>query len=179
MSSPGAPSLAGFKAFIRNAMVINTTVLPDNSIYIPWAYQISLRWVNSNLQAVVTFSPLGTSGGGPDGIDPTYPTLYTLAVYNLAGDNLVNYAQDLPGALPVEGGDLPYFANLRATLKIDSFVGGVVSGSSDEGTSVSLAVPKELAEGLTFANLQQMKTPWGRAYLGIAQSFGPSIWGVN
>lgn len=177
MSAPGAPTLAGFTSFIRNVMGINSTVLPDNAIYIPWAYQVSLRWVNTNLQAVRAWGPIGATP--PDGIDPTYPSLYALAVYNLAGDNLVNYAQDVVPNVPVDGGDLPYFANLRAGLKIDSFVGGVVSGTSDEGTSVSLAVPKEIAEGLTFANLQQMKTPWGRAYLGIAQSFGPSIWGVS
>lgn len=179
MSAPGAPSFNGFIEFIRNTMGIDSTVLPDNSVYIPWAYQVSLRWVNTNLQAVIACGPIGVGRGGPDGIDPTYPSLYTLAVYNLAGDNLVNYAQDIVPNVPVAGGDLPYFANLRAGLKIDSFTAGAVSGTSDEGTSVSIAVPKEIAEGLTFANLQQMKTPWGRAYLGIAQSFGPSIWGVS
>lgn len=177
MSRLGAPTLAGYTSFIRNVMAIDSTVLPDNSVYIPWSYQVSLRWVNTNLQVVFAFGPFGATP--PDGIDPNYPSLYALAVYNLAGDNLVNYAQDVTPLVPVAGSDLPYFVNLRAGLKIDSFTAGAVSGTSDEGTSVSIAVPKEIAEGLTFANLQQMKTPWGRAYLGIAQSFGPSIWGVS
>jgi hypothetical protein len=171
--SVSGPTFSGYLNFIRTVMAISTAVLPDNSIYIPWSYQMALRWVNTNLQQVQSqsFAP-------PDGLDPTYPSLYAVAVYNLAGDRLVNYAQDVLNAPPVQGGTLPYFANLRATYKLNAFVAGAVNSTSDEGTSVSLTVPESLGQ-LTFDNLQRMKTPWGREYLGIAQSLGPSAWGLT
>lgn len=161
-----APTLSGYTSFIRNVMRIGTDVLPDNSPYIEASYQAALDWV----APVLALIPSGSA---------TQPSLYARAVYNLAGDRMVNYAQDAPDAPPVSGSDLPYFANIRATMKLDAFVGGVVSSTSDEGTSVSLAVPDEIAKGMTFDNLQRMKTPWGREYLGIIQSLGPSVWGVT
>jgi len=56
-------------------------------------------------------------------------------------------------------------------------VSGVVSASSDESTSQTLATPEQYT-GYTLANLQQTKTPWGRAYLGIAADWGP-VWGLS
>lgn len=160
------PTLSGYTTFIRNVMAIPIDVLPDDAPVVGDSFQAALDWVNPNLALV----PSGS---------PSFPTIYARAVYNLAGDRLVNYAQDAPGAPNVEGAELPYFANLRATMKLGAFVAGAVSGTSDEGTSVSIAVPTAIAEGMTFDNLQNMKTPWGRTYLGIAQSFGPSVWGLT
>ena len=37
----------------------------------------------------------------------------------------------------------------------------------------------ESMKGLTLANLQNLKTPWGRMYLSIAQLAGPTIWGLS
>lgn len=158
------PTLAGYILFIRGVMGINTTVLPDASPAIEFSYVVAQDWASRQLRRVRSSSPL-------------FPSLYALAVYNLAGDRLVNYAADVDNT-PVEGGDLPYFANLRATYKLNAFVGGVVNSTSDEGTSVGLTVPEAMS-GLTFDNLQRMKTPWGREYLGIAQSLGPSVWGLS
>jgi hypothetical protein len=28
-------------------------------------------------------------------------------------------------------------------------------------------------------NLQNLKTPYGRAYLAFAQDYGPSVWGIS
>jgi hypothetical protein len=36
----------------------------------------------------------------------------------------------------------------------------------------------EVMNNLTFADLQTLKTPWGRIYLGIAQDVG-TLWGVT
>ena len=40
-----------------------------------------------------------------------------------------------------------------------------------------MTVPKAFDE-LTIGNLQNLKTPWGRVYLGIAQSYG-TLWGLS
>jgi hypothetical protein len=161
------PTLAGFLTFIRNVMGITTTVLPDDSPVIQWCYQIALDYVNQGL----------CIGGSSS---PAYPTIYAQAVYNFAGDRLISFAQDQPDADPVNGSDppMPFFQFSRKQFDINGFVAGVVQSVGDEGTSTSLVVP-EAMKGLTFANLQTMKTPWGRAYLAIAQSMGPTVIGIT
>jgi hypothetical protein len=149
------PTLAGFIDFIRGVMGIDPLLLPDNSPAIEWAYANSLMIVNPTLGLVGVKSPIET-------------TLYIEAVYNLGGDNIINYAPDQPGRT--------YFAELRRSMNITSFAAGVVQSASDSGTSDSLAVPEAL-KNLTISQLQNMKTPWGRRYLAIAQTYG-TMWGV-
>jgi len=150
------PTLAGFIAFIANVMAIPTGALPTNSPIIPVAYNIALEFVNSALAAVPAIASV--------------PSVYALAVYNLAGDRLVRFAPDIPPQT--------YFAELRKSLNLSSFVGGVISSTSDNSTSETLVVPDAM-KGLTFADLATLQTPWGRAYLGIAQGFGPTTWGIS
>lgn len=160
------PTLAGFIAFVRAAMGISISILPDDSVWLVYAFNVAMALVNQSL-AVVGVNPANGT------------TIYTLAVYNLAASNLLNYAQDLPGAPIVPGSDpaAPFFAYTRAKWNMTSFVSGVVSSTSDEGTSMSLVVPKQLEE-LTIANLQQLKDPWGRQYLAFAQDYG-TLWGLS
>lgn len=113
------------------------------------AYDVAVALVNRALQVVP--SPLRS------------PSIYALCVYNLAGDNLVNYAQDRPNQT--------YFADLRKSFNILGFVGGVVQSTGDEATNESMVVP-DAFKLFTMANLQQLKTPWGRQYLSFAQSYG-------
>ena len=157
MSVPLRPNIAEFWGFIRNVMRITQAQLPDDSPYPGWAYNISLMLVNRALMVVP--SP-----------DPAYPGLYALAVYNLAADRLVNFAQDQDGQT--------IFADFRNTLGLDAFVSGVVSSTGDEGTSMSLTVPQQF-ERFTVFDLQTLKTPWGRTYIGFAQMAGPNVWGLN
>jgi hypothetical protein len=160
------PTLAGFLNFIRTGMGIDSTVLPDNSVWITYAFNVAMAIVNQALGAV--------------GVDPVSgTTIYTLAVYNLAASNLLNFAQDLPGAANVQGSDppQPFFAYTRSKWNMTSFVSGVVQSTSDEGTSMSVVVPKAL-EDLTIANLQQLKDPYGRQYLAFAQDYG-TLWGLS
>lgn len=157
-----APTLAGFIAFVRNGMGISTTVLPDNSVWLTYAYCVALEIVNT---AILEASP----------------RLYLLAVYNLAGSNLLNYAQDLPGAAfypPNSKSELPFFAYTRKELNLLGFVSGVIQAAADESTSESMIVPEAFKE-FTLANLQQLKDAYGRAYLSIAQSYGPAAWGLT
>jgi hypothetical protein len=160
------PTLAGFTTFIRDVMDIGTEELPDGLPVIGMALAVAMSIVNRSLCIVC----LPTNDADGVQIIPQQETIYTLAVYNLAGDNLVNYAQDQPGRV--------FFKGLRTKLNLHGFVSGVISASSDEGTSQTLVVQKA-AEQFTLANMQQLKTPWGRQYLALAQSYGPTTWGIS
>lgn len=153
-----SPTPAGFLAFIRSVMGITTAVLPDSADVIQWCYQIALDYVNQVLCVIPSSSTV-------------YPGPYAQAVYFFAGDRLINFARDLPGAPSYMHSDppLPYFEFMRKALGINSFVGGVISASNDDTTGQSMVVPKQM-EDLTFMDLQLLKTPYGRQYLGIASS---------
>ena len=96
--------------------------------------------------------------------------IYTLAVYNLATDRLINYAIDLPGQ--------NYFASLRKEWNLTAPIAGVATSGSDQSTSSAWLNPEQL-KTLTLANLQQMRTPYGLQYLGFAQSYGQTLWGLT
>jgi hypothetical protein len=151
------PTLAGFQAFITGVMGINALYLPSNSPAIGWAFSMAMMIVNPDLALVATPSNA-----------PVQTSMYTQAVYNLAADNLINYAQDQTGRT--------YFADLRTAYGINNFAAGVVSAASDQGTSSSMVVPDNL-HNLTLSQLQNLKTPWGRQYLAFAQTAG-TMWGV-
>lgn len=166
MTTTVQPTLADFILFIRNSMRIPAEVLPTESPWINWMYQEALLIVNRQLATVTA----------PRGVW----TIYSRAVYNLGGHLMIVNAPDVEDAPDVVGSDppLPYFANARKTWNINGFTAGAVQSSSDESTSVTLVVPKAF-ENLTFADLELMTTPWGRAYLAIAQKAGHSIWGLT
>jgi hypothetical protein len=151
------PTYSGFLSWVRNVMGVPTQALADDSPTLTWALNVATLVVNKGL--IVT-------------------GMYALACYNLGGDNLVNFAQDV-GSPPFNypGTKTPYWAYLRRKFNTLGFVSGVVSASSDESTSQTLATPEQYT-GYTLANLQQTKTPWGRAYLGIAADWGP-VWGLS
>ncbi len=161
MSFP-QPTLAGFIDFIRNVMQINSTVLPDASPTIPFALSVSLATVNTALCG---------AGYTPGVVGVPAVSIYTFAVYNLAGDRVVNYAPDNGSLSPP---DNTYFANLRDTLKINAFISGVIQSAGDESTNESMIVQKA-AENFTLGDLQNLKTPWGRTYLALAQDYGEII----
>lgn len=154
------PTRVGFLAFIRTRMGIPTDVLPDNSDYIDVSFDLSLEVTNRGVQCLS-------------------PKLYTEAVYNLGGSTLLNVAQDLPNAQAVPGSEPPlaYFAFARKQFNMNGFVSGVIQSAGDEGTNESMVV-QEAAKNFTLANLQQLKDPYGRAYLAIVQSYG-DIWGLS
>lgn len=71
-----------------------------------------------------------------------------------------------------------YFANARKQLKLNSFFPGVVASANDVSTGVGLQLPGFM-QNLTLEDLQLLKTPYGRAYLAIAQKYGPNAWGLT
>lgn len=139
-----------YLAFIRTQMELTTAQLPDNSPSIALSYNIAVEIVYSVMQCVSQL-------------------IYDQCVYNLAADTLVNIAQDQSGQT--------VFTDLRKTFALNTFIGGVISSSADVSTSESMTTP-DFVKTLTMANLQQMKTPWGRQYLMYAQSSGP-LWGLS
>lgn len=153
------PTFAGFVSFVREQMGISPSALPDGSQYFFWAWHQSVALVNHKIRIV--------------------PVMYLRAVYCLGGDILVNIAQDPPGAPDVQGSKppMPFFAYTRKTLNLNSFVTGVITSTSDQGSSESMEVPTQV-QTFTLADLQNLKTPWGREYIGIAQSVGTD-WGLS
>ncbi|MGB8665419.1 MAG: hypothetical protein WCD24_11785 [Serratia inhibens] len=93
------------------------------------------------------------------------PVLYSQAVYNLAASFLINFG---PEAV---------FGELRKTLGTNNFTAGVISASADESTSQNREVSDAL-KNLSLADLQQLKDPYGRWYLAIAQQYG-DLWGLS
>lgn len=179
----GPPTQANFTTyFLRGVMGIPSSVIPDDSPAITVAFNIALEITNTDLAfAGACFSPFGPTPPNP-------APVYTLAVYNLAGDRLVNFAPDpvppvfYPGSPPytsdANGNEIPYMAYLRQQYHLAEFTPGVVTSTSDEGTSGSLLNP-EVLKTLSIADLQTIKTPWGRQYLAFSQSYGYGPWGLS
>ena len=95
---------------------------------------------------------------------------YLLAAYNLGMHQLLKIATDIPGQT--------FFSGAREQYKLLSFTGGVISSASDQNTASTIAVP-DLLKDLNLSNLDLLKTPWGREYLGYAMNFGPYVVGMS
>lgn len=162
VTGPGAPTLGGFQAFITNVMGVPPVAYNAADPVIGYSFDFALDWVTQELALV--------------GSQPSAYTMYARAVYNLAADTLINWSQD-PTDAPAFKDELPYWAWLRKQYGVLNFTAGVVQATSDESTSTTLLVP-EAFKNLTIANLGNLKTPYGRAYLGIAQSLG-TLWGLS
>lgn len=139
-------SLSGFIGFVRSDMGITAEQVPDDSQSLSLAYGGAVEWVNRDIAIVM-------------------PSLYAVAVYNLAASFLINYG--------IEN----VFSALREKLNLNNFVAGVISASSDNSTSSQRLVP-DFFKDLSLADLQMLQDPWGRRYLMIAQQFG-SLWGLS
>lgn len=144
------PTFEGFKSFVYGVMGVPVAALPDNSPSLVVAYAVALETVNCSFAAVA-------------------PYVYELMVYNFGGDFLVNFAPDQPNST--------YFKDLRASLGLNSFVAGVIESSHDETTGQSILVP-DIFKEMNLSEVQLLKTPWGRAYLGWAQKYG-QLWGLS
>lgn len=150
-----AANLNDFIYFIQNIAVVPPTALPAASSLstdpnINTAFNVAMDTVDCL-------------------INQHSPTYYNLAVYNFAMDYLINWMPDQPCQT--------FFTDLRTKWNITGFVGGVVSSTSDNGSSVSVEVPPMLKD-LSMFDLQLLKTPFGRAYMSIAGKFG-DVWGLT
>lgn len=144
------PNQTDFTTFLYGVAQIPPQCLPMDSTAITYAFDVAVSIVDPRTACLPG-------------------NLYVLAIYNLGTDNVINYAIDQPNQT--------YFQDLRTSFNINLFVPGVVSSSSDSGTATSRNNP-EFMKMFTLANLQNLKTPYGRAYLAIAQSQG-TLWGAS
>jgi hypothetical protein len=162
------PTLGEFQTWVYSVMGIPVSVLPNNSVYFTYAFDVACMIVNQQLNCI-SYTPPG--GSGP------ITNLYVLAVYNLGGSNILQWAQDIGPPYTTYQNGLPYFQYMRQTFGMNSFVGGVVQSTNDERTNVVLATSEAL-KNLTIADLQYLNNPYGRAYLSFAQRAG-TIWGIS
>ncbi len=159
------PTVAGFQTFLTNVVQVPTAALPSDSPIITYAFDFALATVN--IQLSVAWSP-------PNSWSP-----FQLAVYNLASDLLINWAQD-PSDEPAIYGpdeDQQYFSWLQSRFGVSEFVAGVIQSSNDVSTGQSFVVPDQF-KGLTIGQLTNLKTPYGRTYLSLTQSIG-TLWGAT
>ena len=150
-TDPGTPNLADFITFAEGQGVPSADVPTDaDAVFQP-------QWALSDAQDRVI-------GQTSVGSTPLYMR-YVLAVYNLALHLWITQGGDLPGQT--------FFQSSRAAFNLNSFLGGVILASGDEGTSNTIMVP-EFLKGMTMDDLDLIKTPWGRQYMGYAQMYGPN-----
>jgi hypothetical protein len=161
------PTLGEFQTWVYSVMGIPQSVLPTTSVYFSYAFDVACMIVNQDLN-YISYTP-------PGGLGPI-TNLYVLAVYNLGGSNILQWAQDQTPFVIYQNG-LPYFQYMRQIFNMNSFVGGVVQSTNDERTNVVLATSEAL-KNLTIADLQYLNNPYGRAYLSFAQRAG-TIWGIS
>lgn len=161
------PTLAGFQAWVTNvAGVPSAAIDTTNAIYETYAYNTAVAIVNPAFQSMP----------GP---------IYLEMVYNLAMDRLVNWCPDVtpptpyvPGpGQPANPDGLGFFAYLRVQFKVNAFIAGVIQAAGDEGTNETLLVPDQF-KNITVSQLQNLKTSWGKVYLGYAQDYGTN-WGLT
>lgn len=135
---------------------ISEASLTVYSPYVGWALNYALE---------VALSGPGI-GAGLSG----FAGQYLLAVYNLALHQLLKIAQDQPNQ--------SFFTQIQAQYKLGTLVPGPVLASGDHATSETLLLP-EFFKNLTLSELDLIKTPYGREYLGYAQMYGPNIVGFS
>jgi hypothetical protein len=152
--TPGAPTFAGFKAWVAAIMGVPSGSMPDDTT-LQAAYDEALNLAYLELQGVPSQS--------------SSMSIYAMAVYNLGGAILVEIAMDNPNST--------YWQDLRNGLNINNFTPGLINSAHDQGTSQGMYI-LPVFSGLTMFNLQLLKTPWGRAYLMFAGQWGP-IWGLT
>lgn len=143
------PNLLGYTVFLRSIGVLSD-YLPDDSPWIEDTFVTARDTMNPDLFLASVH-------------------IATNALYNLAADRLFNFATDQSGQV--------FFKEKRSEFGLTErgFLPGVIAGAGDSGTSASL-LNQEFMQHLTIGDLQTLKTPYGRAYLSLAQAYGPTPW---
>ena len=177
------PSLEGYITFLLNqgfppeAIFVQT---PANLAYNSAAAQAALLAEPEYLLVAqisteqlhtqwVTWSYENAIANVFDLIATLIPIDYTLAVYNWAADWLLNWSPDQSGQV--------FFTTQRQNWNLQTPMTGLVEAASDESTSSSYAV-SDAMRNMTIGSLNQFRSPFGRAYLAIAQSTG-TLWGLT
>lgn len=153
---PGGPTFDGFQWFVENMMKVPAEAMPDVSM-MQIAYDEAIN---------LAYYPLADIPS-----QPTTPTIYAFAVYNLGCAMLLEFAMDDPST------NSTFWNDLRQSLGINSMMIGLITAAHDQGTGEQTYIPDTI-KNMTLANLQLLKSPWGRKYLMIAGQWG-YIWGLT
>lgn len=149
-----APNFTDFQAWVTNMMGVPASDMPDVTT-LQMAYDESLNLALSDL-ATIPY----TAGS---------PSLYALAVYNLAAAILVDIVQDTPPST--------FWSDLRNRFNVTMFSFGIINSASDQGTSKGAIVPN-FVQMMGPLDLWMYQTPWGRQYMMIAGAWG-NVWGIS
>jgi hypothetical protein len=149
-----APNFTDFQAWVQYMMGVPAENMPDDAT-LEMAYDESLNLALDDL-ATIPYTP-GS------------PSLYALAVYNLAGAILVDIVQDSDGST--------FWSDLRSKFNVTMFSFGIINSASDQGTSKGSIVPN-FVQQMGPLDLWLYQTPWGRQYMMIAGAWG-SVWGCS
>lgn len=149
-----APNFTDFQAWVANMMGVPADAMPDVAT-LQMAYDESLNLALPDLATIPC--------------QPGTPSIYALAVYNLAASILVDIVQDVPPST--------FWSDLRNRFNVTMFSFAIVTGAADQGTSKSSIVPNFI-QSMGPMDLWMMQTPWGRQYMMIAGAWG-SIWGIS
>ncbi len=145
------PTLDGFIAWSYWALGVPTTAMSPTDVGWAYAYQVALDLV-------------------PCEINQASKDIYTLTVYNIGANNLIQFQQDYAGQT--------FWDDARKSYGINNFVAGVINSASDEGTGESLTIGEGL-QNLDLLSLNLLKTPWGRQALAYMQALGQSPFGIS
>jgi hypothetical protein len=148
-ATPNSPNLPDFLVFLTERVQVPLNALAPGSVWPGYAFD----------EAKLTVQCAWGVG-----------VLYSIAVYNLATCLLFTIAPDIPNST--------YFATQRTLYKIGVPITGLVVNTFDQGTGVSLVVPK-WAAGLTPEQIALYNIPYGRAYLSYASKYGPNIVAIS
>ena len=155
---PGDPTFSGFQWFVSTIMGVPGASMPPSD-WLQIAYDEAVN---------LTYWALDTVPS-----QPTTPSIYAFAVYNLGCALLLEYAQDDQTTVPPG----TFWTNLRNSLNINAFSFGLITSASDQGTAESMYIPNAI-KNMTLMDLQLAKSPWGRKYLMIIGQWG-YVWGIT
>lgn len=183
-SSPGVPGT--YAVYTQAVYNLGAHILIELAQDV--AYPIgAASWANGLATLTLTVQnsvqpgdPISVSGISPVAYDaaPNKPVIVNSVT---PGVNQITYViSPNPGPGSVLAGAQVselYFYRARAAFGINRVSVGVVTSAGDQGTSTGLLNP-EFMQNLTLADLQYLKTPYGQAYVSIAQRFG-RLWGLT
>ena len=152
----GGPTFDGFQWFVTNMMQVPSGSMPDVSM-MQIAYDEAIN---------LAYWPLADIPS-----QPTSPTIYAFAVYNLGCALLLEFAMDDPAT------GSTFWDDLRTKLGINSMMVGLITAAHDQGTGEQTYIPDAI-KNMTLMDLQLLKSPWGRKYLMIAGEWG-YVWGLT
>lgn len=135
--------------FLRGSVGVPVDALPDDSVFITLSYEIGIALT-------------------PCGFACASSTLYELMVYSCASSFLLNNTPDQPAQT--------YFSDLREKYGLLDSFNGIITAAGDQGTNAAAVVP-DWVKRATLQELQWMKDPFGRQFLGFLQMAG-SNWAL-